>query len=117
MQFKIDENLPLDLASLLTESGHDATTVHTENLVGSHDAALIRQCQAEKRALITLDLDFADIRAYPPQKFAGLIVLRLRQQDKIHVLDIFRQVLGLFETENLRGKLWVVEEDRIRIRE
>jgi hypothetical protein len=32
---------------------------------------------AEKRALITLDLDFADIRSYPPEQYAGLIVLRL----------------------------------------
>jgi predicted nuclease of predicted toxin-antitoxin system len=117
MQFKIDENLPVELADLLAESGHDAATAFIENLVGSHDDALIRHCLAESRTLITLDLDFGDIRAYPPKQFAGVIVLRLRRQDNIHVIDIFKQLLGLFATENPHGKLWIVEEDRIRIRE
>jgi hypothetical protein len=33
---------------------------------------------------VTLDLDFANIRAYPPGKHAGIVVLRLKHQDKIH---------------------------------
>ena len=45
-------------------------------LDGAPDSYISIVCRREKRALITLDTDFADIRAYPPQDFSGLIVLR-----------------------------------------
>jgi predicted nuclease of predicted toxin-antitoxin system len=41
MKFKVDENLPVELADLLTESKHDATTAYAERLVGSQDTELI----------------------------------------------------------------------------
>lgn len=62
MKFKIDENLPVEVATMLRESGYDATTVHDQNLIGEPDAHLASVCQTEKRAVITLDIDFADIR-------------------------------------------------------
>ena len=87
MNFKIDENLPIEVAEMLQQAGHDALTVHDQNLVGSPDQKLASICQSEKRAMVTLDTDFADIRAYPPAEFAGLVVLRLKQQDKYYVTD------------------------------
>ncbi len=52
-----------------------------------------------------------------PSQYSGLIVLRLKQHDKIHVLSIFSRVMDLLETEQVGGRLWVIEESRIRIRE
>ena len=66
MRFKLDENLPFQLKDLFTGSGHDAVTVLDEGIGGATDAAVARACIAEERALVTQDLDFADIRAYPP---------------------------------------------------
>jgi hypothetical protein len=43
--------------------------------------------QKGKAALVTLDTDFCDIRKYSPQDYHGLIVLRLKRQDKPHVLS------------------------------
>ena len=63
------------------------------------------------------DLDFADIRASPPKDYAGLLVLRLSRQDKLHVLSVFERLLLVLETEPLEGKLWIVDENRVRIRE
>jgi len=67
-------------------------------------------------ACITLDTDFADIRSYPPSHFSGLIVLRLRRQDKHHVLQTINRLIPLLSQEPLQQLLWIVEEDRIRIR-
>ena len=67
-------------------------------------------------ALITLDLGFADIRAYPPEQSPGLIVLRLRRQDKLTVLGVVVRPIGVLSEETLSGHLWVVDEERIRIR-
>jgi predicted nuclease of predicted toxin-antitoxin system len=117
MQFKIDENLPVEAADLLAQAGHGASTVPQEGLAGQADDRIGAVCQAEGFALVTLDTDFADIRAYPPNHYAGLIVLRLRTQDKPHVLDALSRLLALISSEPLDRHLWIVEEDRVRIRE
>ena len=116
MKFKIDENLPIEVAKSLREAGHDAFTVHDERLTGAKDAVLARVCQDEQRAFITLDMHFTDIRTYPPAAFYGLIVIRLAHQDKLHVVEVLRKAMKLLETEALQGKLWIVEEDSVRIR-
>lgn len=116
MNFKIDENLPAEVAKLLISAGHDAETVFDEGLVGADDRNIIEVCTSENRALVTLDLDFSNVRAYPPSDHSGLIVLRLRRQDKQHVLKVVSQILDMLERGQLVGRLWIVEEDRIRVR-
>jgi len=39
MQFKIDENLPIEAADALRASGHDALTIHDQHLVGDPTGA------------------------------------------------------------------------------
>jgi len=96
--------------------GHEAVTVDDQRLVGASDRHLAEVCKTEGRVFVTLDLDFADIRTYPPDEHPGLIVLRLARQDKPHVLDVFRRTLKAVRQEPLEGRLWIVEEKRIRIR-
>jgi predicted nuclease of predicted toxin-antitoxin system len=115
MLFKIDENLPVQIAESLCSLGHDAKTVNDEHLKGAKDPYLMRTCDLEKRILVTLDVDFADIRTYPPQEHRG-IVLRLRDQSKPHVLRIFDSAVTLLKTEPVLGHLWIIEENMIRIR-
>jgi predicted nuclease of predicted toxin-antitoxin system len=116
MKFKIDENLPIEMADLLRRAGHDALTVSDELLGGSADTEVISICRSEGRALVTLDTDFANIRIYPPEDSYGLIVLRLKRQDKAYVLEIFSRLIPILSTEPVSGELWIVEEKRIRIR-
>ena len=66
--FKIDESLHSEMAPFLRSQGHDAVTVWDEGLRGSSDTNLAKAYRAEGRTLVTLDLDFADIRAYPPEE-------------------------------------------------
>ena len=117
MRFKVDEDLPADVATLLGSGGHQAETVHQEGMTGWADPEIGRHCQTEQRALVTLDVGFANVRAYPPEQYHGLLVLRLRRQDKPHVLSVMRSVLPLLRTEPLQGRLWIVEEWRVRIRQ
>ncbi|MCR4407815.1 MAG: DUF5615 family PIN-like protein [Anaerolineae bacterium] len=116
MEFKVDENLPVEVAALLRQVGYDVVTVFDQNLEGSSDPEIASVCQEEGRALITLDIDFADIRAYPPAQFSGLIVLRLHRQDKPHVLEVIERLIPLLSREPLECLLWIVEETRLRIR-
>ena len=66
---------------------------------------------------MTLDMDFADIKTYPPAEYPGLIVLRLRQQGKPSVMNVLARIAQVFSQEPLKGHLWIVEENRIRVRE
>lgn len=93
MQFKIDENLPIEIADILSGGGHDAKTVYDERLAGIQDAGLRDVCVKESRVLVSLDVDFSDIRAYPPAELPGVIVLRVGNQSKKHVLGMFRQII------------------------
>jgi predicted nuclease of predicted toxin-antitoxin system len=114
--FKVDENLPLETTGLLQTSGHKADSVDDEGLAGTPDVALAAHVQREGRALVTLDLDFSDVRAYPPHEYAGIIVLRTKRQDKKTVLSLVKRFIPLLATEPLAGHLWIVERDRVRIR-
>jgi len=116
VSFKVDENLPAEVATLLQEAGYDALSVHDQDMVGSTDDKIADICQLEKRAIVTFDLDFADIRVYPPADYDGLIVLRLDRQDKLHVLAVFEHVVQKLREEELAGKLWIVNEHNLRIR-
>jgi predicted nuclease of predicted toxin-antitoxin system len=74
------------------------------------------RCRAEARVLVTLDLDFGNIHAYPPSHHAGIIVLRPKKQDKTTILRLMpRLALALTNRASAR-ELWIVEPDRIRFR-
>ena len=116
MRFKFDENLPSDFGALLRRDGHDAHSVLDENLRGAADPSIAKVCQDEQRILITLDLDFAHIKNYPPQDYHGIIVLRLARQDRETVLAIIPRILTLLQTEPIAQRLWIVDDNRTRIR-
>ena len=114
MRFKIDENLPVEVALRLRTAGHDATTVTEQDMVGDPDATLSEACRREQMALVTLD--FADIRNYPPERHSGFIVLRVSRRGKRHIMEVFERIVPLLETETLAKQLWVVDEQSVRIR-
>ena len=116
MKFKIDENLPVELANLLQEAGYDAMTVNQQELSGEKDQIIFDICQQEGRVLVTLDLDFADIRSYPPKQFLGIMVLRVIRQDKPYLISVFQKVIRFLSQESVVHRLWIIEENRIRIR-
>ena len=117
LKFKLDENLPTEAAEVLRSAGHDSVTVLDQSLGGTADSNLAGICRAEDRTLITLDLDFSNIQAYPPANHPGIIVLRPPTQDKPHVLKAIAAVIPFLAREPLHGRLWIVDEHRIRIRQ
>jgi predicted nuclease of predicted toxin-antitoxin system len=117
MRFKLDENLPWGISKIMIENGHDVETVLSEKLKGCSDEMLINTCVWEQRILITLNFDFADIIAYPPQTYPGIIVIRAKSQNKSQIQLLITKLLTLFQDNDPAGSLWIVEEDRVRIRQ
>ena len=116
MKFKVDENLPVEVADVLKNTGYDATTVHEEQLAGKPDADIAAVCVSEARTLISLDTDFANIMAYPPEQYFGIIVFRIQDQSKPSVLKLLQGVINALQNDPIHQLLWIVEENRIRIR-
>jgi predicted nuclease of predicted toxin-antitoxin system len=117
LNLKIDENVPPECAAKLRAAGFSADSVLDEALSGTDDDALLKVCQRESRVLLTLDLDFADIRSYPPETHAGIVVLRPESQDKRTLLSMTERLARVLTGKSPHRQLWIVGPNRIRIRE
>ena len=116
MLFKLDENLGSRGQGRLREAGHDVMTVREQQLCGQPDLHVIDVCTEEKRCLITLDIDFADTLTYPPEQYAGIILLRLPRKPVLNDVDVVIDTVveALKHGADVVGKLWVVRRKTIR---
>jgi predicted nuclease of predicted toxin-antitoxin system len=116
MLAKLDENLPVECADRLRAAGWECDTVLEESLGGAEDPEVGTRCRTERRVLFTLDLDFADIRAYPPDEYVGIVVLRPARPSRRNVLALLESAIARLVSEWADHRLWIVEPGRIRIR-
>ena len=116
MKFKIDENLPSEFVAVLRRAKHEADTVSDEGLGGKIDEIVADFCQAENRVLVTLDRHFSDIRTYPPERCPGIVVISVRRQSKPRLLAVLERIVAMLDSEAVRNRLWIVEDNRIRVR-
>jgi hypothetical protein len=97
-------------------TGHEVSTVQGQALQKVEDPALLEQCRGDGRALVTLDLDFANPLRFLPSRSAGIAVLRLpKKPSRADLLAAIRTLARALEREELEGKLWIVETGRIRV--
>jgi predicted nuclease of predicted toxin-antitoxin system len=100
----------------LADAGHDVETAVAEGLSGRPDQDVFERCLQERRALVTLDLDFADIRRFPPADHDGIILLRPSTNSAEAIVPLARRVGALLDHEQVSGRLWVVDSVKVRIR-
>ena len=115
MKLKLDENLGSRGREFLHASGFDVETVVSQGLCGAADHALIDVCRSEQRCLVTLDFDFSNPIQFPPDKYAGIVVLKLPKDHAVNdILDCLRALVCAVDPSDLAGKLRVVSKTRIR---
>ena len=113
-RLKLDENLPSRAALTLRQAGHDVSTALDEGLGGASDTALANACADEDRILLTLDLDFADIRAYGSPDSPGIVVLRVPRQGVASICGLLERSAQELGETSIRGGIWILEPRRIR---
>lgn len=116
MKIKLDENVPAGLATVLNDEDHDAITVPQQGLQGSSDDVIWEAAQRENRLLITMDLDFADIRRLPPGSHQGVVVLRPSRQGRAAIRSLLQALLAEHDLRVFAGCIVIAEQHRIRIR-
>ena len=116
MRAKLDENMPVEATELLRAAGWNCDTVRDEGLGAADDSKVGAACRAEARVLFTLDLDFSDIRAYPPGECIGIVVFRPAEPSRRMVLQMLTRALPVLAAQWVDHQLWIVEPDRVRVR-
>lgn len=98
--------------------GHEPVNVRAVGLGRATDPEIARFAKSQSLCIITGDYDFADIRSFPPEEYAGLVVLYLPSTATARYIE---QLLDYFFSQEealaqLPGKLVIVEPGRLRIR-
>ena len=116
MRFLVDMNLAIEVAVWLRAQGHDAVHLRELGLQELGDQAVLAKAIAEKRVVLTFDLDFADIATAAGEARIAVILFRLRSAQATRVIDRLREVLTSAPRALEKGAVVIVEEARVRIR-
>jgi len=120
LKFFVDQCVPNSIIRALQSEGYTVFRLRDYIPPDSEDAVVIEKAQELDAILISLDNDFADIVGYPPSKYKGIIAIQLRNHPEVIPLLIGRlkSYLSLHPyMEHYKGKLFIIEPHRIRIRE
>ncbi len=114
MRFLVDENLPLEVASLLQRHGHDALHLSQTEHRGCSDAHLWELAARDERILVTRDLDFP-LPASPRPR--GVILLRVPDVFTVEqIAKVMEDFVATPAFNEVVGALAVVSPGRVRIR-
>jgi predicted nuclease of predicted toxin-antitoxin system len=116
MKLKLDENLSRHLKPVLTAQGHDVLTAADENLLSRPDTEIARAAAAEQRMLLTLDVEFADLRKYPPGSHPGIVLFRPISLGPRSVNRFIAEFIRSTDLPRLAGCVAVVDSVHVRVR-
>lgn len=107
-----DENLPNAISSALNNIGCDAKRV----VPGMSDVQVANLAQAEERIIITFDSDFANILAYPPKEYFGIVRINIHPPTVHIIIERLNYIFSQFTAEeDFQGKLIIIGNTGIRI--
>ena len=113
---KLDENLSQSHAEFLRQAGYMTDRATDQGMSGADDRTVWTRVSAEGRFFITLDLDFADVRQFPPGSHAGLLLVRPRSKSRNAVMEILQRVVREQPLSTLVGCFVVADPSHTRIR-
>src|SRR5450759_4001091 len=116
MRLKLDENLSRHLKPVLTDLGHDVLTAADENLLSRPDTEVAAASIKEGRMLFTLDVEFADLRKYPPGTHPGIILFRPPSCGPLTVNKFVADFVRSANLEELASSVAIVDPTRVRVR-
>ncbi len=119
LRFFCDHCVPREIADTLRQFGCDVELLRDHLPTRAPDADVIAKAQELESILVSLNGDFADIVAYRPEAYGGIVAIQLH--DHPETIPTLMAGLGRFIFEHAnpndyRGKLFIVEAHRIRIR-
>jgi predicted nuclease of predicted toxin-antitoxin system len=117
MRLKLDENLSRHLKPILVAAGHDVLTTADEDLLSRPDVEVAACAARESRILLTLDIEFADLRKYPPGSHPGIILFRPASLGPLSVNRFVESFVRSTDLSKLSGCVAVVGPQGVRVRQ
>lgn len=119
LPFFVDQCVPQEMSDALRADGHQVVLLRQQLPIRSPDPAVITKAQELDSILFSLNGDFSDIVIYPPANHGGIIAVQLHNHPEI-IPQLMDSLLSFLDTnpkrDFYRGKLFIVEVHRIRIR-
>jgi predicted nuclease of predicted toxin-antitoxin system len=119
LRFFADHCVPNAVIHTLRAAGHEVRILKEHIPRDSDDPIVIAKAQELEAILVSLNGDFADIVAYPPSIYKGIIALQVKDHPEVIPALLQRLMTYLSahpEMSDYEGQLLVVEAHRIRIR-
>jgi len=119
LKFFADHCIPNSIIQRLLDARHEVLRLKDYIPVESADPLVIATAQRLDSILISLDGDFANKLNYPPANYKGIVALQVRNHPEIIPQLMVRLINYLHSSPDMssyRGKLILVEVNRIRIR-
>ena len=119
LRFFIDHCVPETVPRELEKDGCQVFRLREHLPPNSPDPHVIEKAQDMDAALVSNNGDFADIVAYPPPLYKGIVALQIRNRPEAigAILSRLKEYLHTLPVQGgLDGKLLLVEAHRIRIR-
>jgi len=116
MNFLADMGVSMGVVSWLQSGGHDARHLRNEGLERLADEKVFHKAAAEKRVILTFDLDFGEILALSRGEIVSVILFRLNNATTEFVIRRLAAVVVDAGEVLEAGAIVVVEDGRHRIR-
>lgn len=111
----VDENISPRVVTTLRQRGIDVLDVKEQQWYGTDDKTLLRSAYQEQRFVLTHDADFGTLAVNQGKPCHGILYLRLKNLNPIHVSQICRDLFSR-DLDITPHSIWVIDETRIRIR-
>ena len=112
----IDQNVRVEVAEALRQDGNEVVHASEAHLDRRDDEEVLRFAMARGLAIVTFDVDLAELAFWRREPHHGIIRLRIEPQIPTHVLPILRGFLTTHSPESLKNSLVILAENRMRIR-
>ncbi len=100
----------------LRQRGYPVTTAQEVGLAGQEDQMVLNAAAQAGRVFITNDMHFASILTFPPSRFHGIIVLKIRPRNQDLVHSVLLGYLAGLSQSDLDGTLTIVDAQKYRVR-
>jgi predicted nuclease of predicted toxin-antitoxin system len=112
----IDQNVRVEVAEALRHDGYEVIHASEANLDRRDDEEILRFATARGLAIVTFDVDFAELAFWSREPHHVIIRLKIEPQIPSHVLPILRRFLSTHTKESLEDSLVILAENKVRIR-
>lgn len=119
LKFFVDHCISNEIIHKLRDMGHEVLLLRELMPHDSPDLLVISKASELDSILVSLNGDFADIVAYPPSNYNGIIALQVRNHPETipYLLERLKNYFSVFsDMSHYRGMLFLVEAHRIRVR-